>query len=108
MQPRAATTTYTFQVAGFYRVTGSVSWAQNSSGGRLAVLAKSSNTVSGSKAELPGGSTTMTVSTPTVIVSANVGDYIELQGAQTSGGSLATTVSDPIQSSMVIEFLSFQ
>lgn len=88
---------YTAQVAGWYLVCGQVAWAGSSAGYRTSLL-----TVNGGSfqnTEMPASASTVFM-VPAVARSLflNVGDYVELNGYQTSGAALSTYSSGAYQS----------
>lgn len=89
------TSRYTAQVAGWYTVCGITSWPSNATGSRGARLHVNGSVVQGSAQLIPpASSTTYTgVATPVRAVQLAVGDYVEVGGYQSSGGSLSTGVA---------------
>lgn len=88
-------TRYTFQVAGLYLLSGSIAWGGSSAGRRITYLRINGSTaIPGSAGDLASPSTNTQVTiTPTVMWQAAVGDYVEVIGNQSSGGSLSTNGS---------------
>jgi hypothetical protein len=86
---------YVAQVAGWCLVTAAVCWASNATGWRgIRILHNSNLAVSGSATEVSANASGVTaLATPSVIVYLNVGDYVQGEGYQTSGGSLSTSVN---------------
>ncbi|KIF67634.1 hypothetical protein HY68_01700 [Streptomyces sp. AcH 505] len=87
------TSRYVCQVAGFYLLFGCVTWLQNATDERIVTYAKNGTTIAGgSQVQAnPVTSAHATVNTGSVIiVPLAVGDYVEVVGAQNSGGSLST------------------
>ncbi|MEW2518124.1 hypothetical protein [Actinacidiphila alni] len=85
------TSRYVCQVAGTYSVQASVCWATNTTGFRASRITKNGTTVPTSEqitAPVTGFATTAFTATDVALA---VGDYIELGGYQSSGGSLSTT-----------------
>lgn len=91
----ANTSRYTAQVAGWYTVGGVVSWPANGTGNRGARIHVNGAAVQGSgQLILPASATTFTgVATPVRAVQLAVGDYVEVAGYQSSGGTLSTGVA---------------
>jgi hypothetical protein len=87
---------YTCQAAGWYLLTAAVCWSSNSTGWRGIRLLKNGTTaVAGSGTEVNANTSGVTaIGTPSVILYLNVGDYVEGEGYQTSGGLLATSVNN--------------
>lgn len=87
---------YTCQAAGWYLVTAASCWVSNATGWRGIRLLKNSNTaIAGSGAELSANASGVTaIGTPSVIIYLNVGDYVEGEGYQTTGGNLNTSVNN--------------
>lgn len=88
-------TRYVAQVAGYYQVMGTISYQQNSTGGRLVRLRKNGSTEIQSSAseQPPSNDFNCVMSTPSVQVFLAVNDYIEVIGFQDSGGSLNTVTT---------------
>ncbi|HZP55027.1 hypothetical protein [Actinocrinis sp.] len=88
---------YTAQVAGWYLCCGTCGFAANATGFRQIRLAKNGAQVTFSVATLPVVAATVAtvIVTPTLQVFLAVGDYLEVQGFQSSGGALNTTGADP-------------
>lgn len=100
------TSRYVCQLAGWYEVCGSVTWAANGTGTRGARIAVNGTVVQGSAAMIaPAASTTDTgVSTQPRAVFLNVNDYVEVQGWQSSGATLATKVDADLTSTLYVCF----
>lgn len=83
---------YTAQDAGWYMVSGKVSFTGNATGRRVARLAVNGTAVPGSAGSLTPNANTADVLAQPRDVYLNVGDYVEVQGYQdiTGGGSLST------------------
>jgi hypothetical protein len=96
------TSRYTAQLAGWYEVSGSVTWLQNGTGTRGARLAVNGTVVQGSAVMMSTAASTTDTSVPTTtrVVYLNVGDYLEVQGWQSSGANLATKVDADLTSSL--------
>lgn len=86
---------YTCQVAGLYLVTGSVCFANNTTGFRAAKLQVNGTTdvVGSENICLPITSGSLPTVVPVVpsYVRMNVGDYVVMQAIQNSGGNLTLT-----------------
>lgn len=95
------TSRYTAQTAGWYYIQGSASFAGNITGTRIARFL-----VNGTALNAGGNITAYTLNTNTNVLPINnftylnVGDYVEIQVQQTSGGNLNTVVTAPNQSFM--------
>ena len=94
---------YVAQVAGWYQVSGVAAFATNGTGGRGALVARNGTHMPGS------GSLVGTVAanpcvapSGTFPVFLNVGDYVEIDGFQSSTASLATTSSTDLSCSMTV------
>lgn len=97
----------TAQVAGWYWPSGAVAFASNTAGARGARFAKNGTAVAGTAAfgsalNVAGATGYGAVSLP---ISLGVGDYVEIQGYQTSGGNLNTFTSSDVNSSLALFFL---
>lgn len=88
-------TRYVCQVAGYYSVMGTISYQQNSAGGRLVRIRKNGSTeiVSSASEQPPSNDFNCVMSTPQIQVFLAVNDYIEVVGLQDSGGSLNTVIT---------------
>lgn len=85
---------YTAQVGGLYQVCGVSAFATNTSGVRGTRLQVNGNVVQGTaQMMLPAPSSGTALATPVRTVRLNAGDYIEVAGWQSSGGSLSTIVA---------------
>lgn len=101
------TSRYTAVYAGWYRVSGGVSYAVNSTGVRAAYWYVNGSVINGSEAMGPSSTAVFhSTSARSTLVYLNVGDYVELYGYQTSGAGLNTAVSGQSSSSMSVEWVS--
>lgn len=99
-------TRYTEQVAGWYMVFGCASFATNGTGNRGCSVAKNGTRVMGAAGFFgPVSGNPATVPSPPTIVFLNVGDYLEVQGYQVSGGALNTNSNTDLDSSMTVVWL---
>ena len=100
---------YTAQVAGTYQVSGCYAVASNNTGFRAVRIAKNGNTI------VLGSATYSTsalipeagLPTPTVLVTMSVGDFVEVQGWQNSGGNLNTVLDVDLRCSLTVIFTHF-
>ena len=101
------TSRYTVQVAGTYLVTGSVSFVANASANRAVRITVSGSSVPGSfvKTLAPDASGSSGLVTTTQVV-CSVGDYLEVQGNQNSGGSLNTNPGSDVCVSLAVQWIS--
>jgi hypothetical protein len=83
---------YVAQVAGWYEVNGTVSYAANATGARTAWIRVNGNIVPGAFNQTgnAGSSSTSSVAV-SALVYLNAGDYVELYTAQYSGAPLSTS-----------------
>ena len=88
---------YVAQVAGWYLVAGSSVFVANATSFRMARSAKNGSAVQSSGVSYPTVSAAQHAALPVVAAFAflNVGDYVEVQGYQNSGGNLNTTTGSP-------------
>jgi hypothetical protein len=87
-------TRVTPKVAGWYEINGSVSFAANATGYRVAQISKNGSTNQAQTSTTNAGAVANTVVQVTGLVQFNGStDYIELVANQASGGALATTSS---------------
>lgn len=105
--PGSSTSRYTAKVAGTYRFRGLVSFTGNVTGLRAAKLLKNGTAIQGSSGRW--AATSATGSTPVAYwhVPMLVNDYVELQGYQSSGGNLATSIDSDVCSNLLAEFIHF-
>jgi hypothetical protein len=100
-------TRYTAQVAGWYTVCGcyAISAGNSGAGFRAVRILVNGAAVLGHASYLPpnGGSETGVV-TPTRDVYLNVGDYVEVCGWQSTGGSWGTSVGTDIRSMLYVRY----
>lgn len=82
---------YTAQVAGRYRVFGVNAWAANTSNVRLIRETVTGTGVPGSLTSMNATSALSAVQCTESTVFMNVGDYVEVQGFQSTSGSLNTS-----------------
>lgn len=101
------TSRYTAVYAGWYLVSGGVTFAANATGIRAARWAVNGSALDGTQATgQPVSGLPHSVAARAEAVYLNVGDYVELQGYQSSGGVLATVSSGDSQSSMTVRWQS--
>ncbi len=101
------TSRFTAVYAGWYRCGGLVCFDTNATGARSARLAVNGTARNGSAATVQavtGGVYYTQVPTPVMEVYLNVGDYVELQGRQESGGALSTIVNGAESSSLSVSW----
>lgn len=97
---------YTCQVPGVYWVYGSVTYANNTTGVRAARIAKNGTVVQCSEGYFSQASGLIGQSAlASAPVSLVAGDYVELQGFQSSGGSLSTVVNSEVASNLWVFFV---
>lgn len=85
---------YVSQAPGYYSVSGAAAISSNATGWRGARVAKSGAAIQGGASELsPNAAGVTAFSGPPVITYLNIGDYVESQGLQTSGGALNSSVN---------------
>jgi hypothetical protein len=83
---------YVAQVAGWYFVSGRVTWSGNATGTRSVQATVNGNGIRNSENDPPGGNVVTNILAPDLIY-LSVGDYVQLSGIQTSGGSLSTNAT---------------
>lgn len=99
-------TRYTAQVAGWYMVFGCSSFVANATGQRGAAVSKNGTRVQGASGFIQTTSALPpSPPSPPTIVFLSVGDYVEIQGYQNSGGNLSTNSSSDLDSSMTVVWL---
>lgn len=87
------TSRYVAQYAGYHHVDAFVAFASNATGARGARLAVNGSVVNGRASFVAAVVTDRAAVPVSGTVYLNVGDYVEVQGFQTSGGNLNTDVS---------------
>jgi hypothetical protein len=100
---------YTAQVAATYRVSGCYAPAANATGFRAVRLIKNGSTIllgSGLYSP-PISGAEIGVPTPSALVALAVGDYVEVQGWQSSGGNLNTILDVDLRCSFTVTFEHF-
>ncbi len=100
------TSRYTAQTAGYYRCSGLFSIAGNTTGRRGTRWAVNGTVITSTDVLLPSASATSGFPTYTREVFLNVGDYVELQVFQDSGGSLNTPTAAENQSGVALRWVS--
>lgn len=95
---------YTAQVAGYYRVTGTASFATNSTGSRGCRISKNGSIITGSGQLAGAGTLNAVISCASTVVFLAVGDYVELSAGQNSGGNLSTNNSAESACTFVVEW----
>lgn len=97
------TSRYTAQTAGWYLVSGAAGFAGNSTGRRGTRWAVNGSALAGGLV-IGGNAGVGTCQVPAVtrLVTLAVGDYVELQAIQESGGNLGTAVTAENQSVMTV------
>ena len=93
-------------VAGWYYPVGCVVIANNTTGVRGARIAKNGTVIQGSAmlSNAAGGTSVSAVQCVSFPVFLNVGDYLELQGYQNSGGNLNTAAGTDLDSSFSVRW----
>lgn len=101
------TSRYTVQVAGTYVITGSASFAANATGNRAGRITVNGTAIPGSfvKTLAATASHSSAVQCAAQAV-CSVGDYIEIQGLQTSGAALNTSAGTDVACSMGVWWIS--
>lgn len=94
------TSRYTAQTAGYYQVDGIVAWSSNSTGARATKLTVNGANVAGRAVSWQAAGSLLTASQVSAPVYLNVGDYVETQGNQVSGGALNTSINADFTSMM--------
>jgi hypothetical protein len=99
---------YTCQVAGTYLVSGCYASSANASGFRAVRLQKNGSPILGGAAYLPAnGGAENGVNTPVVEVALAIGDWVEPQAYQSSGGALNTALDVDQRTSFTVRFSHF-
>ncbi|AEW92927.1 MULTISPECIES: hypothetical protein [Streptomycetaceae] len=102
-----STSRYVCQQPGYYTVSGTVVYTANATGmrGAHACVNGASNPIQGCAAQVPAGPTYNTaVALPARDVYLNQGDYVEIYGWQSSGGTLSTQYAADQASMLYLRF----
>jgi hypothetical protein len=95
------TSRYTCQVAGTYMVSGIAAFVASATGPRGARLLKNNVAYNGTFVKMNGFGTGSNALSTTALIPLAVGDYVELQGFQNSGGALnSSATSGDVASSL--------
>lgn len=105
--PGSSTSRYTAVVAGTYRIRGLVNFTFNATGLRGAKILKNGSVIQGSSDRRAAPSVTGSTPTCEWFVPMLVSDYVEIQGYQSSGGNLTTSVDSDACSSMLVQWMHF-
>lgn len=99
---------YTAQVAGWYTVNGVYAPNGNASGFRAVRITKNGTPVLG-HSTYSGAVTSAEpgIVTPTKDVQLAVGDWVEVQGWQNTGGALGTTIDPDLRTGLWVRFSHF-
>jgi hypothetical protein len=96
----------TAQVAGWYLAFAASSWVSAAGTSRGARITKNGAAIAGGAVVIPPTAAgTYAVASPAVITFLNVGDYVEAQGFQQSGGALSTSVNADADCSLTAVWL---
>lgn len=101
------TSRYTCQTgyAGYYRLNGTVWWAGSAAGSyRRCLFSVNGSTVAGSCNSEPPVAGIISVISSTIVF-LNVGDYVECDAQQDSGGALSTTGTGSTQSWFEVQWI---
>lgn len=94
---------YTFQRAGRYYVWGQVAFATSNTGQWQAGLRVNGTTTwYGTRTSAPGTSTAGMILTAERMLRVSANDYVEVVGAQTTGGSISLATTAPAYSKMIV------
>lgn len=98
---------YVIKVAGTYQVSGVVAFLANGTGFRGSRLSKNGVSIFGSASvgNNAGSGISTAYATPVVELPLVVGDYLELQGIQQSGGNLNTNLGTDLNCSFYVRFV---
>jgi hypothetical protein len=85
---------YTAQVAGWYLPTAGATWATNPTGNRDYAFAKNGTAIGATSAAYPTVASGVPAGAPNSrMVFLNIGDYVEFQVLQSSGGALSLSAA---------------
>lgn len=102
----AALTRFTVVTAGRYRILGQVCWTSNAAGGRTVAIKKNGATQTATRLMAHPATATHYQQASAELLLA-VGDYIELEATQTSGGALAL-ITGPLNTFMHMVWAGLQ
>lgn len=98
---------YTATKAGRYEISGAVCFAAAATGSTWSRWAVNGTELNGSASNMATTTSQTLLPARTMLITLTVGDYVELQGTQFSGGSLSTYVTDAYaQSTMTVKWMS--
>lgn len=97
---------YTAQTAGWYWVSGSVSFVGNATGTRSAALYKNGTILNTSQNRVFVNAATNALVPTSALVYLALNDYITIQGNQNSGGNLNSVVTAGTQSCLQLVWVS--
>lgn len=101
------TSRYTATVPGLYLVFGTVAWAASGTGYRRTAVALNGSRPQGSAAGFDQAQVVQAGTFAMALITMNgVGDYVELQGQQNSGGALSTAASSDFSASFGVVWVS--
>jgi hypothetical protein len=101
------TSRYVCQVAGTYLLAGTSAFAANATGNRAARLAINGIAIPGSFVKTLAATVTHSSATlTTAIAPMSVGDYVEVQGYQSSGSALSTSAASDVAPSLLAVWIS--
>jgi hypothetical protein len=102
------TSRFTCVTAGWYEVSGQVPYTGNATGVRdIRLQLNGSTLVPGGRLTQPAGAAvSFSIGLPSVMVELDVGDYLELQAFQTSGGALALLATNGLFAVMRARWVS--
>jgi len=90
-------------VAGWYWVSGAVAFAASATGTRGARLAVNGTAIQGTAQFVPPTAAgSLAIAAVSVPLFLNVGDYVEVQGVQNSGGNLNTLAASDLDSTLAL------
>lgn len=102
-------TRFTVPYPGWWEFTGSIGWDQGAAGQRVTSYRKNGvgTPINGTMLQWYNSATSGAVGMPTVnmVISLAAGDYIEMYGAQFSGGAITTSTSTGWQPHMSVKYL---
>lgn len=101
------TTRYTCQVAGTYLIVGASAFAGNATGNRAVRLTVNGNAIHGSFVKNAAPTATHSAGCVTTAYAAlAVGDYVEVQGLQSSGAALSTSSATDVGSALSVQWIA--
>ncbi len=98
---------YTIPQTGYYEFNGGIVFAANTSGGRAGRWTLNGTALNGSSNQVPPNAASLVagLGMRTMILFLVAGDFVQMEGYQSSGGNLNTFATAETQSTMTVRWL---